>query len=71
MVKLEVLERYVDIEFNRVVDKGETIEVSPLRYSELQTKEKEIGRKFFEEVKEETEQKNETNGRRKTTPSKK
>lgn len=83
MIKLKVLERYNDLELDRYVDLREIIEVSPKRHKELTEKEKKIGRKFFEEVKEtkeedkketkedkkETEQKSKT--RRKTTPSEK
>lgn len=79
MIKLKVLERYNDLELDRYVETGEIIEVSPKRHKELTEKEKTIGRKFFEEVKEtkedkkETETKTETKSktRRKTTPSEK
>lgn len=53
MVKLKVLERYEDKELGRYVLADEIIEVSTARHKEMQAKEKEIGRKFFEEVKEE------------------
>lgn len=53
MVKLKVLERYKDLELDKYVDEGEIVEVSPKRHKEMQKREKEIGRKFFEEVKEE------------------
>lgn len=52
MIKLKVLERYRDLKLDKYVDKGEVIEISPKRHKELQAREKEIGRKFFEEVKE-------------------
>lgn len=53
MVKLKVLERYQDKELRRYVQADEIIEVSTARYKDMQKREKEIGRKFFEEVKEE------------------
>ena len=53
MVKLKVLERYEDKELRRYVQADEIIEVSTTRYKDMQKREKEIGRKFFEEVKEE------------------
>lgn len=59
-MKLKVLERYKDIELDRYVESGEIIEVSPQRHKELIEKEKEIGRSFFEEVKEDKKVKVET-----------
>lgn len=48
MVKLKVLERYKDLELDKYVDEGEIVEVSPKRHKDMQKREKEIGRKFFE-----------------------
>lgn len=53
MAKLKVLERYQDKELRRYVQADEIIEVSTTRYKDMQKREKEIGRVFFEEVKEE------------------
>lgn len=65
MVEVKVLEKYFDKDFDRHVDKGETLNVSPERYEEMKEREKEIGRKFFEEIK----QSKSTN--KKSGPSKK
>lgn len=51
MVEVKVLEKYFDKDFDRNVDGGETLNVSPERYEEMKEREKEIGRKFFEEIK--------------------
>ncbi|EEB35744.1 hypothetical protein ANHYDRO_01410 [Anaerococcus hydrogenalis DSM 7454] len=51
MVEVKVLEKYFDKDFDRNVDEGETINVSPERFEEMKKREKEIGRKFFEEIK--------------------
>lgn len=51
MVEVKVLEKYFDKDFDRNVDVGETFNVSPERYKEMKGREKEIGRKFFEEIK--------------------
>lgn len=65
MVEVKVLEKYFDKDFDRHVDKGETLNVSTERYEEMKEREKEIGRKFFEEIK----QSKSTN--KKSSPSKK
>lgn len=65
MVEVKVLEKYFDKDFDRNVDVGETLNVSPERYEEMKKREKEIGRKFFEEIKQSK------NTNKKTNPSKK
>lgn len=65
MVEVKVLEKYFDKDFDRNVDEGETLNVSPERYEEMKEREKEIGRKFFEEIKQSK------NTNKKSNPSKK